>query len=164
MKTPALFKTLLLVLLLAAVEGALFYSCEKPDEPTQEQPQTPSASITTSDVDIQGTWESVFPVWPEGYGLYITFPQNTCEVETLYPNGSFFQNGDQGNYLVHNNSFYMWHVTPYPNFIVTPFPQDLPPMFRFEMAGDTMKLHYLYGPLFQGAGFYPTRYELIKTL
>ena len=71
MKTPTLFRTLLLVLLAA---GGLFFSCEKPEEPTQEQPQTPSASITTSDVDIQGTWECIYPEeTDEASYLRITF-------------------------------------------------------------------------------------------
>ena len=160
MKTTPFFQTLLLTLLFVA--GGTFFSCEKTEE--QEQSRTPTASVTTSDVDIQGTWESIFPVWPEGYGLYITFHQNTFEVETHYPNSSFFQNGDHGNYLINDNLFYMWHVTPYPNFIEIPFPQDMLPMFRFEMAGDTMKLHYLYGAMPQPGNSYPTRYELIKIL
>lgn len=161
--TKTLFQTLLLLTLLMAAGGA-FFACEKQEEPAQEQPQTPADSITTSDVDIQGTWESIFPIWPEGYGLYITFHQKTFEVETHYPNSSFFQNGDQGNYLINDNLFYMWHVTPYPNFTEIPFPQNMLPMFRFEMAGDTMKLHYLHGPLYQGPDFYPSRYELIRTI
>ena len=151
---------MMFALLFAA--GGLFVACDKTEDVVTEEPSATPAPITSSDVDIQGTWESVFPVWPEGYGLYITFHQKTFEVETHYPNGSFFQHGDQGNYLIRDSLFYMWHVTPYPNFTIVPFPQDLPPMFRFEMAGDTMKLHYLYGPLFQGPGFYPTRYELVR--
>ena len=157
--TQTLLKSFLLLTLLMVV-GVIFCTCEKQEEPAQELPQTPADSITTSDVDIQGTWESISPVWPEGYGLYITFHQNTFEVETHYPQSSFFQHGDQGNYLIDDNLFYMWHVTPYPNFTEVPFPQDMLPMFRFEMAGDTMKLHYLYVTMPQ----YPTRYELIKTL
>ena len=148
MKTTTFFRTLLLVLLMAAA-GGTFFSCEKPEEPTQEQPQTPSATITTSDVDIQGTWECISPTWGEEYGLFVIFYSNTYEVEAYYPSEqvSFFQSGERGNYIINDSLFYMWHVTRWANFTVVPFPEELPPMFDVSLQDDILTLTYKYSQI-----------------
>ena len=157
MKTTTFFQTLLLVLLMAA-GGALFFSCEKLDEPTQEQPQTSSASITTSDVDIQGTWECIYPV-PIDTTCYlqITFYEHyystTCDgqyyieqyfLHPQWPSGGYFQGWTKANYLVHSGKFYLWNVEVDQSWAEIPFYSNIPPTFDISLNEDTMSLYCIY--------------------
>ena len=82
MKTKqSLFQALLLLTVLL-VAGGTFSACEKQEEPSQVQPQTPTAPITTSDVDIQGTWECIYPEeTDEASYLRITFFEHYYSIE-----------------------------------------------------------------------------------
>ena len=146
MKTTTFFRTLLLVLLMAAA-GGTFFSCEKPEEPTQEQPQTPSATITTSDVDIQGTWECVRPQMSGDNYIRITFAQQLYSVDGYhpFPTTCMFNPQEVGNYLIRDSLFYMWHTTVWPNSAEMPFQENIAPMFRVSFKGDTLCLRYMYG-------------------
>ena len=163
MKTRNFLKTLFLLALM--VVAGMFLSCEKQEDPTQEAPKTPVASVTTSDVDIQGTWECISPTWGEEYSLSVIFhSNNTYEVEAYYPSEqvSFFQSGERGNYIINDNLFYMWHVTRWANFTVVPFPEELPPMFDVSLQDDTLTLTSKYAQITYSGPSVPPRTYIFR--
>lgn len=156
MKTSSLFQTLLLVLLVAA-GGGLFFSCEKPDEPTQEQPQTPSASITTSDVDIQGTWKCIYPEETDTVSyLHVTFFEHYYSIECSgpyyiersspqWPAGGYFTWQWKANYLIHSGKFYLWHIVDDEDYwSEVPFYSNISPTFDVSLHDDTLELECLF--------------------
>ena len=146
------------ILTLLMVAGGIFSACEKQEEPSQAQPQTPSASITTSDVDIQGTWECIYPV-PMDTTCYlqITFYEHyystTCGgqyyneqhfLHPQWPSGGYFQGWTKANYLVHSGKFYLWNVEVDQSWAAIPFYSNIPPTFDISLNEDTMSLYCIY--------------------
>lgn len=156
MKTSPFFQTLLLMLLLAA--GGTFFSCEKSEELTQEQPQTPAVPITSSDVDIQGTWECVYPEETDTVSyLHVTFFEHYYSTECggqyyneqlflhpQWPSGGYFPGWTKANYLVHNGKFYLWNVEVDQSWAEIPFYSNIPPTFDISLNDDTMNLYCIY--------------------
>ena len=155
MKTPYFFQTLLLVLLMAA--GGTFVSCEKPEEPTPEKPQTPDVPITSSDVDIQGTWECVYPEeTDEESFLRVTFYENFYSINCSgpyyiekgapqWPAGGYFTWQWKANYLINNGKFFLWHnVESEEDWVEIPFYSNIPPTFDVSLHDDTLELECLF--------------------
>lgn len=140
----------------------LFLSCEK--EPVIN-PQKPDIRHS----DICGTWEWQNPFFQENDYLRIIFNDHSYRVEShyvLYANDtcftqlSFFYDKEQGNYKIKDGKFYMWNVTPLPNFAEIPFQEDINPLFNVDIQEDTMVLKYLHS-LTQSYN-YPAEYKLVR--
>ena len=156
MKTTPFFQTLLLTLLFVA--GGTFLSCEKPEEQDQEQPRTPAASVTTSDVDIQGTWECVYPeVTDDSSSLHVTFFEHYYSTKyngqyyweqsvaaPQWPQGGYFTGYERANYLIHSGEFYLWNVELEQSWVEIPFYANIPPTFDAFLHGDTLELECLF--------------------
>ncbi len=154
--TRPLFRTFLLLTLLV-VAGGTFFSCEKPEEQEQEQSRTPAASVTTSDVDIQGTWNCIYPVpTDEESYLHVTFFEHYytayCEgpyyVQRYYspqwPSGGYFMLRFNANYLIHSGKFYLWHNVSEELFTEIPYRSNIPPTFDVSLNEDTLNLYCIY--------------------
>ena len=160
-------KTLRKYFILMLLGGSLF-SCTK-EEPIEE-PDTP-----TEPCAICGTWEwqaehsnSLQP--QEGDYLRITFREHSYRVESNYlycygdtcvPHLCQFYNNEQGNYKIEDGKFYLWHVTPLPNFAEIPYQEGIGPVFNVTMDADTMRLQYLFSQL-QSFHEYPQWFKLVR--
>ncbi len=141
---------------------ALLSSCAK------DQTIVPS---DTSHTGIYGTWEWRDSLLINGDDyLRITFYEHSYRVESHYmycsqdtcvPHRCFFYNKDRGNYKIVDDRFYIWHVTPLPNFAEIPFQEDIAPMFGVTLQEDTMVLTYLHAlPHIPGQA--PSLYKLVR--
>ena len=157
MKTPRTFFRAFLLLTLLVAAGGIFFACEKQEEPAQEQPQTPAASITTSDVDIQGTWECVYPEETDTVSyLHVTFFEHYYSIKCSgsyyierdlpqWPSGGYFTWQCKANYLINNGKFYLWHnVSSDEDWVEIPFYSNIPPTFDVSLHDDTLELECLF--------------------
>lgn len=137
----------------------MFSACEKQEEPAQEEPQTPVAPVTTSDVDIQGTWECIYPEeTDEASYLRITFFEHYYSIEcdgayyieraspqSQWPSGGYFTWQRKANYLIHSEKFYLWHNVKADDFWAEiPYCSNIPPTFDVSLNGDTLNLYCIY--------------------
>ena len=137
----------------------VFSACEKQEEPAQEQSQTPAAPITTSDVDIQGTWECIYPEeTDEASYLRITFFEHYYSIEcdgayyieqaspqSQWPSGGYFTWQRKANYLIHSGKFYLWHNVKADEFWAEiPYCSNIPPTFDVSLNEDTLNLYCIY--------------------
>ena len=113
---------MMFALLLAA--GGLFVACDKTEDVVTEEPSATPAPITSSDVDIQGTWECIYPEETDTVSyLRVTFYEHYYSTECggqyyneqiflhpQWPSGGYFPGWTNANYLVHNGKFYLWNV------------------------------------------------------
>lgn len=156
MKPTILFRTMMFALLLAA--GGLFVACDKTEDVVTEEPSATPAPITSSDVDIQGTWECIYPEETDTVSyLRVTFYEHYYSTENYgpyyneqfwsdlqWPQGSYFTGFMRANYLIHSGKFYLWNVEIEQTWVEIPFYANIPPTFDVSLHGDTLELECLF--------------------